>query len=360
MHNTRWGVAIVATAILTSTLAGCGAPPTTSEPVSGSGFLACLSVGDGGIRDKSFNETAYRGLQRAESELGVETKVVEAKDPGSYLPNITSLVRQDCGLIGTISFAMEEATTATATDNPDSHFAIIDTVPEKTLANVKPVIFNTADASYLAGYLAAGMSKTGKVGTWGGMLIPPVTLFMDGFVDGVAKYNEVKGASVEVVGWDKAAQNGSATGDFVDQNKGKQFTSRMIDQDVDIIMPVGGGAGLGALAAVADANAGGKDIAVIWVDTDGYVSVPDHKSLMLTTVLKNVDNAFFDVIAAAQKDEFTPDPYIGTLDNGGVGLAPFHDFEERVPAELKAELDQLREDIIAGKITVESPSAPTP
>jgi len=317
-------------------------------------FQACMVSDSGGIDDRSFNASAWQGLQDAESELGIASKFVESQADTDYAPNINSLLQEDCGLIVTVGFLMGDATTEAATANPDQPFAIVDSGPDEPIDNLKPLLFDTAQAAYLAGYLAAGMTQTGTVATFGGIPIPPVTVFMDGFVDGVAKHNEDKGTDVQVLGWDKESQNGSFTGDFEDQNKGKQVTANFIQQGADIILPVAGPVGLGAAAAAQEADG----VNLIWVDSDGYESAPDFSELFISSVLKRVDSATFAATEEALSGDFSNDVYVGTLENEGVGLAPYHDFEDAVPDELKAEIEALQEAIISGEITVESPASP--
>ena len=221
--------------------------------------------------------------------------------------------------------------------------------------NVKPIVFDTAQAAYLAGYLAAGVSKTGKVGTFGGGNQPPVTLFMDGFADGVAKYNEAHHASVEVLGWSKAAQDGSFTGDFEDTLKGNTLTKTLIGDGADVILPVAGQVGEGAAAAALDAG----NVSIIWVDNDGYNTLPEkYRGILLTSVLKNTQDAVASIAKSSKDKTFTNTPYVGTLKNGGVGIAGFHDMASKVSAELAAEVKALKADIISGAITVTSPSTP--
>jgi basic membrane protein A len=215
-------------------------------------------------------------------------------------------------------------------------------------------VFDTAQASFLAGYLAAGMTETGRVATFGGINIPTVSIFMDGFYDGVMYHNEQKGTQVEVLGWDKDSQNGSFTGDFQNQANGQNLTNTFIQQGADIVMPVAGPVGLGAAAAAQEAG----NVKIIWVDTDGYESASQYGPLFLTSVVKRIDNAVLDATRMAVDEEFSADPYVGTLENEGVGIAEFHDFEDEVPDELKTELEDLRQQIIDGELTVESPSSP--
>jgi len=362
----RWAAAVGAVALLAT---ACGQAPDEETATDGGegatteeSFLACMVSDAGGIDDRSFNAAAWKGLQDAQSELGVEAEFVESRADTDYGPNIDALVQKDCGIIITVGFLMGDATKEAAEGNPEENFAIVDNAPDadpdtpeiEPIDNIKPLLFDTAQAAYLAGYLAAGMTTTGTVATFGGIPIPPVTIFMDGFVDGVAKYNEDKGAEVKVLGWDKEAQNGTFTGDFEDQNKGKQVTNNFIQQGADIVLPVAGPVGLGAAAAARDAG----DVNLIWVDSDGYETVPDYQDLFITSVLKRIDSATFAATQEAVDGSFTNELYVGTLENEGVGLAPFHDFEDTVPDELKAEVEALQAAIISGEIVVESPATP--
>ena len=163
---------------------------------------------------------------------------------------------------------MADNVKAAAKANPNTHYAEVDA--GSTGKNVYGMQFNTAQGGFLGGYLAAGMSKTGKVATCGGLNIPPVTIYMDGFWEGVQYYNQKNHKNVQVLGWNEKNQKGGTFSQpFTDQNKGKQISQTFIGQGADVIFPVAGGAGLGAAAA---AQASGGKVSVIWVDTDGCVS----------------------------------------------------------------------------------------
>lgn len=331
-----------------------GAAPTGESPAEVD-FEACMVTDSGGIDDRSFNATAWKGLQDAEQQLGIKASFVESTAETDFVPNIDSQVAKDCGIIVTVGFLLGEATADAANANPDEKFAIVDFAFEEPIDNVKPLVFNTAEAAFLAGYVAAGYTKTGTVATFGGIKIPTVTIFMDGFVDGVAYYNEQAGTDVQVLGWDKEAQDGSFTGDFVDQNKGRQLTENFIQQGADIILPVAGPVGLGAAAAAQET---GGEVNLIWVDTDGFESAQQYQSLFITSVVKRIDNAVLAATQEAVEGNFTNEPYVGTLENEGVGLAPFHDFEDDIPQEVKDGVAQLQQDIISGAVKVESPASP--
>ncbi len=356
----------------TLTLAGCAQAPGTgtaseapsasgsaSASASGAAFKACMISDTNGFDDKSFNQTSLKGMTDAKSELGFETAQVQSRAATDYAKNIQSMVDAKCNMIVTVGFLLGDDTLAAAKKNSDVKFAIVDNNDPKTYPaakNLKPLVFNTAESSFLAGYLAAGMSKTKKVGTFGGAKLPTVTIFMDGFSQGVDYYNKQKSADVKVLGWDPAKQDGQFTGDFTDTKGGQRTAEGLISQGADIIFPVAGSAGLGALQA---AKASGGKVNGIWVDTDGCVSAESYCSNIISSVYKGMDVAVHDAIKAAYDGSFSNEPYVGTLENNGTGLAPFHDFESKVPAELKSDLDALKADIISGKIKIESKSQPS-
>ena len=342
------------------TLAACGSAPSdnasASPAASGSSdFVACMVSDAGGIDDRSFNANAYKGVQDAVAEFGIQEKFLESKSQTDYAPNINSLVNDDCGIIITVGFLMEDATKQAAEENAEEKFAIVDAASDPKIDNMKGLVFNTAQSSFLAGYLAAGMSQTGKVATFGGLPIPSVTAFMDGYWEGVQYYNEQNGTNVEVLGWDQTKPDaGSFAGGFDDQAKGQQLTKNFIQQGADIILPVAGPVGLGAAK---EAQSTGK-ADIIWVDSDGYESAPQYKDVFLTSVLKKIDVAVTDTIGETIDGNFSSEEYVGTLENEGTGLAPFHDFEGQVPQELKDQLEQIRQGIIDGSIEITSPNQP--
>ncbi|MFD1574896.1 BMP family protein [Agromyces cerinus subsp. nitratus] len=342
-----------ALAAATVALAACAPAPEPADDGAASDTCVRMVTNSGGLEDRSFNQSSWEGLQQAEAEYGIEAEAIVSTGETDLAPNVAQAVDSGCELIVTVGWELAESTLDQAGKNPELAFAIVDETVEAD--NVKPVVFDTAQASYLAGYLAAGVSKTGVVATFGGGNQPPVTLFMDGFVDGVAKYNEVHGAKVRVLGWNKEAQDGTFTGDFEDISKGKTLTQAFIDQGADVIMPVAGQVGEGSAAAASE-NSG---VSVIWVDSDGYEVLPaEFRGYVLTSVLKNTQDAMVEIVGDVVDGDFDDEPFVGTLENGGVAIAPYHDLAPLVSAGLDGELEGLRQAIIAGEIVVESPSRP--
>ena len=343
-------------------LAGCASAPaaTTAAPVN---YKACMVSDSGGFKDASFNEEAYNGLLNAQKDLGVQVGTVESPNNATqtdYTSGVQSMVDAKCNLIVNVGFNLAVATRDSAKANKSIDYALIDSALSNddysplSLSNVKPIQYDTAQAAFLAGYLAAGTTKTGKVATYGGMLFPSVTIFMDGFKQGVDYYNKVKGTKVVVLGAQGAdSSKWAATGDFNDQSKGKTLTEQFFAQGADIILPVAGPVGIGSGQATLDH----KGTLVIGVDSDWF-GIPTHaayKANILTSIEKKMAGAVESVVKDGVDGKFTggdANQYVGTLANGGVAIAAQHDVA--YPSGIQAELDQLQKDIISGKIKVTS------
>jgi basic membrane protein A and related proteins len=309
-------------------------------------FRGCLVTDQGGVDDQSFNQTAWEGMQRAEGELGIQADVLESTSEADFEPNIQAFIDQDCDLIVTVGFLLGEATEAAAQANPDQNFAIVDYAYDEDYDNLRELVFATEEAGFLAGYVAAGTTETGIIGTYGGINIPPVTVFMDGYLAGASHYNDENDADVQVEGWD--GNDGLFTGNFESQDDGRNITDQLLQAGADIVMPVAGPVGLGTATAIEDFGEG----LMIWVDTDGFEST-QYGSLMLTSVMKNMDVAVFDTVQLAVDGAWEGGMYVGTLENEGVGLAPFHDNEDAVPQEVRDTVEELRQGIIDGEISVD-------
>ena len=258
----------------------------------------------GGFDDKSFNQTSYKGLTDAKAELGIETGEVESQTAADFAKNIQSMVDADCNIVVTVGFLLSDDTLAAAKKNTDVKFAIVDNNDPKNYpaaTNLKPLVFNTAQSSFLAGYLAAGMSQTKKVGTFGGLKIPTVTIFMDGFGQGVEHYNTSRrtptSRSSAGTRPSRTASSSRVTQPFENVKGGQQTAQGLISQGADIIFPVAGPAGEGALQA---AKASGGKVNAIWVDTDGCVSAEAYCPNIVTSVYKGLDVAVLDAITAAK------------------------------------------------------------
>jgi basic membrane protein A len=343
-------LALVAVGVVVLIRRGSGdAPSATVSP----GVTGCEVAVDQ-LNDKGFHQAIYDGLTRASTELGTLVRARVSHSEKEDAGVLRSFVRQRCSLIVT-GAAIQTAMTASAQANPSQRFLFVDPFEPPALANVLGINFRVDQAAFLAGYLAAGMTKSGKVGTFGGMPIPTVTPYMDGFAAGVMKYNADHGASVQLLGWNPA----DGTGSFISQSdfsafgnskRAREIAHGQITKGADIVFPVAGAAGVGAARTAREAGG----VSLVGVDFDAFYQQPEWSDLWLTSVRKRYDVAVEDVMRLVVDGKFKGGGlFEGTLANGSVDLAPFHDLEDRVPADLKAELATLKAGIEAGTVSVD-------
>lgn len=344
MSKKRISMFVSAMLVLSVAIAACGGDGG-AEPAA-SDVKVCQVTDAGGIDDRSFNATAWLGVQQAEEELGVNGQYLESQEQTDYERNINAFLEEECDLIVTVGFLLGDATKAAAEANPDFNFTIVDFAYDPEIPNVLGLVFATDQAAFLAGYVAAATTQTGKIGTFGGIQIPTVTVFMDGLALGVDYYNAQKGTNVEVLGWDPAAQTGLFTGNFESTDDGRSMGESLMDEGADIIMPVAGPVGLGTAAAAQERGG----VYIVGVDTDWTVSSPEFTDITLTSVVKNMDVAVFAATQQVIDGTFSGGLYVGTLENDGVGIAPYHELESMVSSDVQAELDDIRAAIIAGDI----------
>ena len=362
MKTWKRTTAATAVALIASAgLAACGDAPDEKAGGESNDFLPCILSDAGGFDDKSFNQLSYEGVKEAAEELGSEFNQFESKNENDYAGALEGFVSAGCDVIVTVGFALAAATKESAAANPGINYILIDDAADggadgKTFdgkadqPNIKPILYNTAEAAFLAGYAAADYTKTNVVGTYGGQPFPTVTIFMDGFKQGVDYYAKEKGKAVKLVGWE-GNDKGVFTGGFDANEKATNTAKQILDQNADVILPVGGPIYQGALTAIADSK---KDVALVGVDADFFETDPKTKDVIFTSILKNMKQSTFEAVVAAGNDKFDAAPYIGTLENDGVGLAPFHNFESKISATLTADLEKVKAGIIDGSIPVTS------
>ena len=338
---------------------------TSSTKSSAAKFLACMVTDTGGIDDKSFNQSSWEGMQAAQAaDSKVQVTYLPSTTSADYASNISAFIAKKCGIIVTVGFLMADATEAAAKANPSQKFAIVDcsyaseclSAPKEP--NIDQLVFNTVQDGFLGGYLAAGMSKSGIVATYGGENFGTVTIYEDGFWDGVQYYNKQNHKSVKVLGWNEQTQKGDFIGNFTDAGAGQALTNQFIGEGADVIFPVAGGVGLGTAKAIQIADSSGKSISMEWVDTDGCISAAQYCQYMLTSVTKGITEAVKTAVLSAADGHFVANnTYIGTLANGGAVLAPYHDYATKIPSALQAEITTLESEIESGQI---SPATKSP
>ena len=225
-------VAIAAASLISSVAISPAANAATKQKV-------CVALDTAGINDKSFNQTSYEGAKRAlKAGYASSIEYLPAKSDADYVPNIRKFLEKKCTLIIGVGYKLGDAFAAAAPANPGVNFALVD--GWSVGKNQKGITYKTDENSFLVGYLAAGMSKTGKVATYGGIALPTVTIFMEGFANGVAYYNDVKNKNVQVLGWNTKTKTGTFLGSFEDSNKALQTSVAFEQQGADVIFPVAG------------------------------------------------------------------------------------------------------------------------
>src|ERR1019366_3566929 len=295
-------------------------------------FLACMVTDVGGINDKSFNYSAYQGLLGAQKVVGASHMgydLVQTPPNGGvgYPKEISTLLSKHCGIIVTVGFLMDAATGAAASAHESQRFAIVDDTPSSTSKELLSLTYATNQDAFLGGALSAAESKTHVVATYGGVKIPPVTIYMDGFVAGVRWYDKTYRKHVKVLGWiPQKPRNykdglydgtGVFTNSFTDQSAGKADTSTFFAEKADIVFPVAGSVGLGSVAAAVSA---GKGHYVDGVDTDGCISEPTDCKYFPMSVTKGITVSVRTAILAAYHNTFKGGVYLGTFKNNGATL----------------------------------------
>jgi basic membrane protein A len=366
LRYSRWAALFAAAALTVGACSSGGSPvpsaaaptgtPATSVAASVAPSVApvdykvCMVSDTGGIDDHAFNENAWKGMTDAHDQYGVEVKFLESTTEADYAKNINQFVSEKCKMIVTVGFLLGDATKAAAAANPNIRFAIVDFAYDPALPNVEGLVYSTNEAAMLAGYASASWSKTHVLGTFGGVNIGgPVTDFMDGLVAGAHYYDKAKGTTTTILGWDAVKKTGSFTGNFSSIEDGKTIALGFLDENADVCLGVGGPIGQGCFAAIQERKATAVGLGV---DVDWYLSVPQYKSLTLTSILKKID---ISVTAAIKRglDKTPAQPvFVSTLANGGVDLGPFHDFDSQITDATKAELAALKAKIISGEVKV--------
>lgn len=328
--------------------------PSEAPSAAAVDWTACVAFDTGGLGDKGFNDLAKKGLEDAKA-AGFKTFFSEAQGATDYAANIQRLIDQGCQSIITVGFLQGQATVDAVKANPNIAFGQVDATWDEatngpTPANFTGLDFQIDEAATLAGYLGAGFSKTGAIGTYGGQQFPGVTRFMDGYDAGINLYNEKHGTDVKLLGWDAATQQGTFVGGdnpWGDVQKGEQLANGFIDQGADIVAPVAGGTGNGSIKAML---AAGKY--AIGVDTDQAVSLAEYADAILTSAEKVIDVAVLETFKKNAGGDMGGENFLGTLANGGVRMSPLHNFDGQVSAELKQEVADLQAKIASGEVKI--------
>ena len=339
--------ALTLAAVSALVLSGCAAAPEEeATDAAAVDFLACAVSDEGNWNDKSFNEAVYTGLLQAEADLGVTINALESATPEDFEPNLQASVDAGCDIIIGVGFALGDAITKISAENPDLHFALVDSTSES--ANVKPLLFETAEAGFLAGYASADYSTSKTIGTYGGLPFPSVTDFMTGYYYGAMQWGMDNDTEVTVLGWDPAnPDGGDFMGGFAPNNpESLAIAKTQVQAGADVILPVGGNQFTAVQSAIDELN---PDAVMLGVDVDIAAQNPDLANYILTSIEKRMAIATFDVIKGlVDGAAFDATPYVGTLANKGVALSPFAAFESKLSSGLASRLAEIEAGIIDG------------
>jgi basic membrane protein A len=351
-----WGAALLVGLLLAASACTGGTKasptPTGSAQLGGRrAFLACLLSDPGGIHDRSINELSWRGLLDARQDLGVQISYRGSATSEDYQPNIEAFEHDGCDLIVGVGALLSGPVADAALAEPSQRFALVDATPGRRLPNVLPLTFDPSQAAFLAGYLAAGVTMTGKVGEFGSLDLPSVRALTDAFAAGVLYHNRLKATAVRVLGWNPTTHAATFAGDPLSGDAGRRAADALLDEGADVVFAPPGPIAEGAAAAV-QARDGLRRL--IFSDTDGCVALPQDCSFILTTVEKNYDVAVEAAVREAIHGGFRGGrPYVGTLRNGGVGLAPFRLLRLPVPPEVQDQLKVIAQHVIDGSVSLD-------
>ena len=382
----RFGLSAAPVALVL-VLAACGPSTSAQESTAAStaesaaasvaetGFAACgdqdagtaWKIGGvtdvGQLEDKSFNEAGWCGTLAGIDSVGGSGEVLVTEKVEDYAVNIKSLIDDGFQVIVTFGSALGDATLIAAKANPDVYFigldqnycidanGVKDTTPtaapdcegnatfDDILPNLQGLYFSEAEPGYLAGVLACSISESGVIGAIGGIFaIPPVPQYIGGYHNGCLSVNPDAQVLVQYVSED-------ITKAFNDPTTGRQLAQQMLDLDADVLFQVAGGSGQGVLEAVCDAGKYG-----IGVDTDQYLSSPNVAKCIVTSAEKKIVIAIKAAIERVADGSAVGGDILGDATNGGIGLAPYHDFEDLITPEIQAAIDKALADLAAGTI----------
>jgi basic membrane protein A len=325
------------------------APTTAAALPDGSSMKVGLVTDTGGVNDRAFNQLAWAGVQKASADMGFQTKFIESKQPSDYEMNIDALTAEGFNVIITVGSPMSDATALKAKQYPDIKFAIIDhTYSDGGLTNVTSLMFAEDQASFLAGVLAGGMSKSGFVCSVSSLRTPQSERYMLGFFQGATWQ---AGPELKIMNnYINIQTTDENVPTSADSTQGKETALRLISSGCDVVFGIGGDAVHGALLAAKESN-----LLAVGADVDQYNTDPKVQSALITSAMKNVDVAVYNYLKTVADGSVQAGISTGTLQNGGVGLAPFHDWDSKIPADLKARIQQASDGIKDGSIKINLP-----
>ncbi|MBP6804032.1 MAG: BMP family ABC transporter substrate-binding protein [Chloroflexi bacterium] len=334
-------------------LAACGggttepaANETAAEPTSDAAAEADCASADvfcvglvtdvGEIDDKSFNQSAWEGVQKAGTDLGAKVEYIETGDAKDYATNIGLFANNSYDVIVTVGFALGEATAQAAATYPNINFIGVDQFQGEPVANLAGLIFPEDQAGFQAGALAAMLTKSNTIAAvLGTDLVPPVVAFKEGYENGARYINP----DINII---STFHPGGLDVAFTDPEWGASTAKQAVDQGADVVFGAGGKTGNGALIEVA-----GVDGAYcIGVDSDQWETVPEAHACLVSSAMKLITPGVFDLIKLAKDGAFPAGNFVGAT-----GLAPFHDFEAKISQEIKDKLAEIKAGLDDGSLS---------
>lgn len=339
--SSSWHILLAAFPILTLLTSAC--TPATIDCASEKIFCVGLVTEVGKVNDKSFNQSAWESLQRADEDLGAHVQYIETANSKDYAKNIAAFGDLNFDVIVTIGFTLREATIEAAGTYPNTDFIGVDQFQTEPVEGVAGLNFPEDQAGFLAGALAAMMSKSQKIGAVCATdAIPSVWRFGEGYKAGAAYVDQEKSLTTEVY----VLYHSNDDEAFSDPKWGAETAGSIMDQGADVIFGCGSDTGNGALIAAAQAQA-----YVIGVDTDQYLTLPEAAPRMLSSALKLVTPGVFELIKLSREGAFPGGNHLGD-----VGYAPFHDLDHEVPADVKDALNKIKAGLLDGSIKTGVPA----
>lgn len=333
-------VFVAAILIASALLPAC--TPSAVECSSEDVFCVGLVTDIGKINDKSFNQSAWEGVQQAQRELGAQVQYIETADPRDYAKNISTFGEAGYDVIVTVGFSLGDATAAAAATYPQVDFIGVDQFQSTIIEGVTGLNFPEDKAGFLVGALAALMSQSHRIGAVCGTDgVPPVWRLGEGYKAGAAHADSLTGTNTKVT----VLYHSNADKAFIDPEWGAATASSMVEQGSDVIFGCGGLTGNGAITAAAQAGA-----FAIGVDSDQYLTLPAAAPRMLSSALKLITPGVFQLIKLSREGSFPSGNYPGE-----VGYAPFHDLENEVPVQVKEIMEEIHAGLMDGSITTDVP-----
>jgi len=346
--NKKKVVAVLTTVAVVATLfVGCG---TKEKPAAEQSKITIgLSTDEGGLNDKSFNQSANEGVNKAKKEDGFNYKAIESKKKEDYNANLEALIEDGSNLTFAVGFQMADAMTEVAKAHTDKNFAIIDSVVD--LPNVASITFKEQEGSFLMGIIAGKMTKTNKVGFIGGKDFDLINRFEVGFAAGVKAVNPEAAKGLISTDGKSAGTTVKYADSFGDSAKGYELAKSLYQDGCDVVYHAAGGVGIGLFKAAKELKDGGKAVWAIGVDMDQSLTVPEYADVILSSMMKRVDTATYNASKSVVNNTFKGGTVISLgLKEQGVGIAPTSD--KNVPKDVLDEVKKYEDKVIAGDVVV--------